>query len=218
MILNRPLQTVTPSVDGDVLVVLARATASFTAPQIQTIAGRHSVPGIRLALTRLVAQGVVHAERTSTSVLYSLNREHLAADPIIALSRMRATLLDRLAHRLSIWSPLPAYAALFGSGARGDMRADSDLDVLLVRPDGVDADGDAWTEQLGNLLADVTSWTGNDLRVLEFDENSVLHRGRREPVLESVLAEGLTLYGPEDWLRTRLGRGTVRGPHTPMHS
>jgi len=35
--------------DGDVLAVLARAEAAFTAPKVQRLLERHSVPGVRRA-------------------------------------------------------------------------------------------------------------------------------------------------------------------------
>lgn len=160
----------------------------------------------------------MHTQRTTTSILYSLNRDHLAAEPIIALARIRLTLLDRLSERLSTWSPAPVSAALFGSGARGEMKVDSDLDLLLVRPAVVDPDGGSWADQSRNLNADATTWTGNDLHILEFAEDSVVLRGWTEPVLASVLTEGLTLYGPTDRLRTQLRKGSGRGTRQSLHT
>lgn len=53
MDLSRPLTVIVPTVDADVLAVLARATASFTGRQVHQIAGRHSERGVRIALDRL---------------------------------------------------------------------------------------------------------------------------------------------------------------------
>jgi hypothetical protein len=67
--LVRPLEVVTPTVDGDVLAVLADAATAFTAGQVHHLSGRRTVDGIRNALNRLAEQGVVRSERTPTSVL-----------------------------------------------------------------------------------------------------------------------------------------------------
>ncbi len=57
MQLNRPFATVTPTLDGDVLAVLATADATFSISQIPRILATASGEGIRKVLTRLTAQG-----------------------------------------------------------------------------------------------------------------------------------------------------------------
>ena len=63
MELNRPFATVTPTLDGDVLAVLAAHDATFTTGQIHRVLNSFSEEGIRRVLSRLVLQGVVLAER-----------------------------------------------------------------------------------------------------------------------------------------------------------
>lgn len=89
---------------------------------------------------------------------FSLNREHLAADSIIALAQMRTRFLQALEHTLGQWHPAPVYAAVFGSAARGDMRVDSDIDLLLFRADHIDVD--AWDSAVDVLAAQTSRWTG----------------------------------------------------------
>ena len=92
-----------------------------------------------------------------------------------------------------------AWAALFGSAARGEMRVDSDIDLFIVDP-GVD--GESWEAWTGDFAADVTAWTGNDLRILSLTENEVrLGAAKRDPIIESLLADALVVSGPADWLR-----------------
>lgn len=82
MQLHKPFAAVTPTLDGDVLMVLAGADVAFTISQINRMLPDVSGEGIRKVLNRLTAQGIVlHAEvgRTGT---YRLNREHIAAEPI----------------------------------------------------------------------------------------------------------------------------------------
>ncbi|MGH3658473.1 MAG: nucleotidyltransferase domain-containing protein [Micromonosporaceae bacterium] len=213
MDLHHPLAVVTPTVDGDVLAVLAGADAAFTGREVHRLVGRYSEAGVRNVLGRLVEQGVVVVERVGPSYSYRLNRDHLAAPHIIALARLRAELLGRLRARLAAWDPPPVFAALFGSAARGDMVASSDIDVLIVRPDGIDPDDGRWAAQRDALVADVTRWTGNDTRSLEYGDGEARRALRRgEPVLRAVREEGIPLAGPSDHLRlarSRMGADTV---------
>jgi len=201
MELNRPLATITPTLDGDVLAVLAQHEATFTTGQLHRVLHRYSEEGIRKVLLRLTRQGVVHSERIGNAYSYRLNRKHLAAAPIIELARIPQTLLQRLEDRLESWTCPPTYAAVFGSAARGTMSPDSDLDLLLIRAD--DTPIDTWEEQVGELVADVTRWTGNDTRPLEYTV-SELTAARDERVLRDVLEEGLTVAGHRAWLSQQL--------------
>lgn len=215
MDLNRPLSVITPTVDADVLAVLAGAHASFTGRQVHQVAGRHSERGIRNTLHRLCTHGIVHRERIGSADRYTFNRAHLAAPYIEALVGLRAELLQRISGELGRWAIPPVFAALFGSAARSDMRPDSDIDLLLVREDTVDADDPTWRDQLDSLARDVTSWTGNDTRVLEFSVGEVragLAAG--DEVLLAARDEGTVLHGPLTYLsssRFRRKAGGRRG-------
>ncbi len=201
MELNRPLATITPTLDGDVLAVLAQNEASFTTGQLHRVLHSYSVEGIRKVLMRLTRQGVVHAERIGNAYSYRLNDEHLAARPIKELAHIRSTLLQRIEKRLDNWAIPPKYAAVFGSAARGEMTEASDVDLLLVRTDDIPID--AWEDQVTDLAADVSRWTGNDTRPLEYTV-SELSAARDEPVLRAILAEGLTVAGTRGWLVRQL--------------
>jgi predicted nucleotidyltransferase len=201
MELNHPLATITPTLDGDVLALMAQNEASFTTGQLHRVLTRHSAEGIRKVLMRLTRQGIVHSERVGNAYSYQLNRHHLAAGPIIELAQLMRTLLSQLEKRLQSWAFPPVYAALFGSAARGTMTADSDLDLLLVRSD--DTPLAVWDANADALAADVTRWTGNDARLVEYAV-SELAGARADPVLRDVLTEGVTVSGSRDWLHRQL--------------
>jgi len=199
--LSHPLAVVTPTLDGDVLAAMAQHDVSFTTGQLHRIMPRYSKAGIRKVLMRLTHQGIVDSERVGNAFSYRFNREHLAAGPIMELAALQRTLLSRIEERLQSWAFTPVYAALFGSAARGTMTPDSDLDLLLVRADGVPHL--AWDQQVAALASDVTRWTGNDARPLEYSVNE-LAGARTEPVLHDVRADGLTLAGNRAWLTSQL--------------
>lgn len=201
MELNRPFATVTPTLDGDVLAVLATHDATFTTGQIHRVLNKFSEEGIRKVLSRLVLQGVVLAERVGHTYSYRLNTAHLAAEPIVALAKLFNKFLTRLEEQLSGWDHRPAYAAVFGSAVRGTMTADSDVDLFLVRQN--DTPLTEWEIQINELAAAVTAWTGNDARAVEYTV-AELRSGRTEPMVQEVLEHGLTVAGSRAWLLKQL--------------
>jgi predicted nucleotidyltransferase len=214
MQLSHPLRAVTPSLDGDVLAFLARADAAFTGRQLAQAVGASS-EGARLALARLVEQGVVQRAAAGSALMFRLNRDHLAAAPIIALASMREELLRRIRTRLTAWESAPVFAALFGPTARGEERPDSDIDLFLLRPTTAPADQTRWRDQVAQLEGDVTRWTGNDTRILELGvDDLTAHQltGSEEEtasgavpwddsVLDDILGEGIPLAGEASLLR-----------------
>jgi len=205
MELNRPLRVVTSTLDGDVLRILASAETEFTPPEVHRLVGAHSVAGIRKGLERLVGQGIVLQRGAGKGSLYQLNRDHLAAGAVIELSRMKEELLVRMRKELGEWEIRSAYAAVFGSAARNDMRPDSDIDLLVVRPRDVEADDDVWSEQLYEIANTVHRWTGNSTNVLELGETEVLEAaGNGDPVLVAISEEGIRIQGPSSFLRRKL--------------
>ncbi|NNM97247.1 MAG: nucleotidyltransferase domain-containing protein [Candidatus Dormibacteraeota bacterium] len=199
---QRPLAVVTPTLDGDVLAVFAQANTTFTTGQLHRMLPRFSEDGIRKALGRLCEQGIVTSERAGNAYLYCFNRNHLAAGPILELAQLRVTLLSRIEERLGIWRWPPVYAAVFGSMARGTATTSSDVDLLLVRPDEV-AD-DEWDTQVAELASDISKWTGNDARPIEFTASDLVAR-REERIFTEVLTTGLTVHGQRVWLQRQIG-------------
>jgi predicted nucleotidyltransferase len=205
--MNHPLATVTPTLDGDVLTVLAAHDVTFTTGQMHRMLNAYSEEGIRKVLARLVAQGIVLSERVGNAYAYRLNTAHLAAKPIVELAKLFDTFLKRLEQELDGWQYPPVYAAVFGSAADGTMTSDSDVDLFLVRATGTpDAD---WARQVNELASAVTAWTGNDARVVEYTEIE-LKSARTEPMLHDVLERGLTVAGKRTWLLKQLKPGRAR--------
>jgi predicted nucleotidyltransferase len=208
MDLRHPFQVITPTVDGDVLEVLAGAEAGFTAPQVHRLIGEHSESGVRKALKRLQRQGIVRATRAGQAWIFELNRAHLAAEHVVALAGLRRALVEKAGDAISGWSTTPEYAALFGSAAKGGMRVDSDIDLFVVRPDATDIDDAAWRHDLDALASAVSAWTGNDTQILEFSASEVAaaRRKKSDRVLRDIADEGITLFGTDRYLHRKANK------------
>ncbi len=206
---RRPLETVTPTLDGDVLAVLARAETEFTGRELKRLTGRGSHQGVRNAVDRLTRQGIVLRRRAGNAHLYKLNRDHIAAPWIEGLASLTDQLLGRLRDTLASWAQPPLLALLFGSVATGTATPESDLDLLIVRPARQDPDSPTWREQIATLEADASAWTGNDARVVEYSEEELPRIGL-EPLLRDAITDGIELYGSRRVLRRAAGKAGVR--------
>jgi len=196
MNVSRAYSAVAPTVEGDVLVVLAGTTQPLTGRRVARLARRGSVAAVAKALNRLVSQGLVLRQEAPPASLYTLNRQHVGASAVEALALIRTELLDRLRHAFSIWSIPPVHASLFGSTARQDGNVDSDIDIFLVRPAGVDAEDAVWSEQLHDLGDAVLAWTGNHAGIIDFGEQDIAQmRDENPPVLQDLRRDGIDLAG-----------------------
>ena len=196
MDLAMPLAVVTPTLDAAVLHALAATTARASGAQVHRMAGTGSPDGVRRVLSRLVAQGIVLAEEHPNATLYLLNRDHVAADAIVALTRLRTTIIDRITAALSHWSPEPAHASLFGSFARGEATTASDIDILVVIGPASTADQDARATQIDQLSADVLRWTGNRGHIVDPTPDILAAMiAAQDPLLASWRADHIHLMG-----------------------
>ncbi len=194
--MSSPYAALLSPAEGPILVVLAGTTKPLSGREVARISGV-SVNGAWKALRRLADHGVVKEEPAGGNVtLYTLNRDHLAADAIVTLARLRSILIDRVKEQLARWEIQPAHASMFGSAARGDGDTASDVDIFIVRPRGVDEEDARWRSQINALANAVLSWTGNHASVSEIPETDLARlRRERPPVVENVEREGITLLG-----------------------
>lgn len=201
-----PISSVIPSSHGAVLEVLARTETPLSARAIARLTdGRVSHTQTNAVLKALETAGIVASESRPPAYLYTLDRRHVAADPIVALASMRTVLFDRMRAAVASWDPEPAAAWLFGSFARGDATADSDVDVLLIRPDRVDEDDAAWQVQTAQFEQDVRDWSGNDCNTIEFDRQEFADLiTSKERLPADVAHDGIHLFGDP------LPRGAIR--------
>ncbi len=198
MNVSMPSEAVVSTLDGAVLTTLARLNNPVTGRQVHQLAGVGSEAGVRRALTRLVAQGTVRASQAGSAWLYAANREHVAWPAVAALAGIRDEFLARMRRRFEEWPIQARSVALFGSAARHDGTADSDIDLLLVRQNGSDAGDPAWSEQVALMREDIVTWTGNHVQVYELDVDELArHVADGHPIVDEWRRDALTLAGDD---------------------
>ncbi len=205
-----PVRGIIPTLDAPVLEVLAGTTRRLSGREVHRLAGTGSVRGVQLVLARLVGQGLVSAEEHTGATLYAANRAHLAWPALEALVGLRRRLLERIRDTVAGWGIPSLHVSLFGSAARGDGDAGSDIDLLVVRPDVVGEGNEAWEAQLDALREAVTAWTGNRCQAFALDSARLAaHVVADDPLVEGWLRDGILLAGEP--LRT-LVDGLSAGP------
>ena len=203
MNLTHPITSVFPGAHGPVLAVLARTYEPMSGRRISALTnGRVGSSRTHQVLAELTEAGVVLCEHRPPAKLYRLNREHVAADGILALTGLWGALLENIRTELQSWRIAPRSAVLFGSAARGDAGPGSDIDILLVLDDVQTSEGSAhaelWLEQTTHLVDRVRAWSGNECEILELTV-AELHDAviRDDRLVRDLSTDGTTLVGEQ---------------------
>lgn len=207
MDLSNPIGSVIPSAHGAVLAVLARTTDPLSGRKIADLTdGKVGQWRASEILRELADAGVVLREHRPPAKLYCLNRDHVAAPGIVALTEMWGVLVQRMRDELAAWALPPVAACLFGSAARGDAHGASDIDLLLVRGDQLGNAEQEWHEQVDRLAEKVRDWSGNSCEVLELTSDELQAAVTREDRLVRDLRQDAISLGGRDV------RGMLRRP------
>lgn len=155
----RPIPSLFPGARGAVLDVLTRVHRGMTIRQLADRAGV-SHPQASRHVADLERLGIVRREHVGRSHVITLT-DTLAAGLLRGMTGLRQDVIRTMQRVATSIEPRPVAITLFGSFARGDDDADSDIDVLVV----VD---DAMPE--GAIDVSLTEWCG---RITEITGNSV---------------------------------------------
>lgn len=190
-----PVQAVVPGAQGRVLAVLAETTAPLNLSTLARLAGV-SVAQASRVMPGLVELGLVERREIPPSSQFRLIRENVAAQAIIELARSREAALSQIGSSAADFPIPPVSVIVFGSIARGDADRESDLDVIVVRPDDVDDDDDAWATAIERWRSAAQAIAGNTVEVLE-----VTHHEARTKLSDNaqlwrdVARDGTVVYG-----------------------
>lgn len=183
-----------PGARGRVLAVLAETTAELNQRTIAQLAGISQAQASRL-LPELVQLGVVERREVPPASLFRLVPDHIASRVLLNLARSTDTVLDEMGRLAGALPHPPVSVIVFGSFARREAGADSDIDVVIVRPAGVDED--EWSASLEGFRGDVQRLTGNSVEVLEVGADEVAMKlASRSPVWADIRRDGRVVHGP----------------------
>ncbi len=190
-----PVQAVIPGAQGRVLAVLAETTAELNLSTLARLAGV-SVAQASRVLPGLVELGLVERREVPPSSQFRLVRENVAAQAVINLARSRDAALSRIGAAADSLPLSPVSIIVFGSFARGEADEQSDVDAVVVRPDDVPEDDDAWASAVERWRNEARAITGNRVEVLEVSNTEVRARLASDTTLwPDVIRDGIAVHG-----------------------
>ena len=205
MNLSEPLGGLTSLVAAAVLRVLARADTGFSGRQVHALAGVGSTSSVHRALAGLVKVGVVSSKSRPPSIMYRINRQH-ALWPVVELALATRTRLFEGVGEFcaqSLPEKLGLTVVVYGSVARRESTLDSDVDLFVVYPDGIDPEARADVSY--QIASHIEQVTGNQSQVFSVERTELEQRiAENDPLVANVLADGILVYGPT--LRPSTGR------------
>jgi DNA-binding transcriptional ArsR family regulator len=189
-----PISAVVPGAQGRILDVLVETTAELSVRMIARLSGVSAAQASRV-LPDLVDLGIVERREVPPSSQFRLVRSNVAAQALIALSRSRESVLDQIGIAAAALPAPPLSVIVFGSFARGEATADSDLDIVVVRPDDLDED-EAWTASIDGWRDHVRAVAGNPVEILEVSRTEVGTKlGSRSTLWRDVARDGVVVHG-----------------------
>lgn len=178
-----------------ILEALLRGGPPMTGRALARIAGLSQTTAQR-ALTRLREAGLIVGEPAPPALIYRPNLDHLAMPALLGLLGLEEQLRARLVERVAGWERQPESVVVYGSVVRGQVTAASDIDVIVVRPDGLEPDEEVWQRQLADLSDHLLRLTGRRASVVEMSRREAGDGlAAREQFLVEADREGWLIAG-----------------------
>lgn len=112
---------------------------------------------------------------------------------VLAAVDARRAFIETLRREVAKLPATPLHASIFGSTARKDSEASSDVDLCLVLADGTE--DEQFQSAIRQLEDRLLALTGNRLETLVFEATRVCELLGSEPVLDAIRDEGIVLLG-----------------------
>src|SRR6056297_1113068 len=191
----QPIEAVIPGAQGRILSVLVETTAPLNLRTLARLANVSPAQASRV-LPGLVDLGIVERYEVPPSSQFLLARSNVAAQAVIELARSKETASERIGLAAASMAVRPESVIVFGSFARGEAGVDSDVDVVVIRPDSIAENDDDWANALESWRDEAGEITGNSVEVVEvsFGEAGSKLRGRTE-FWRNVRRDGISVHG-----------------------
>lgn len=185
MIFGEPFGGIIVGARGAVLSVLLRTGAPLTGRRVHALTeGRHSLGAVQQALRDLERLGLITANTVGRARVHQINSAHEAIAPL----RSMVSPFDMLRRVIGDTVSDAQAVIVFGSIARGEADADSDIDLLVIA--GLD-----WQGRV-DLAQAIQQRLGNNCDVLHMTPEDFLRSpSDREPLVAEVLRDGVALVG-----------------------
>lgn len=183
---GEPFGGVISGAKGAVLSALMRVGTPMTGRQLHRLVDdRWSLWSVQEALKELTSLGLVAVHTVGRAHVHAVNEQHLAVESLRMLVDPVAALEGVV--RETVGAEVQA-VLLFGSTARGEAAMDSDVDLVVLAPEGWDRRAEV-VEAVGARL-------GNGCDVLVFTpEKFRALAAAGEPVVREILRDGVALIG-----------------------
>jgi predicted nucleotidyltransferase len=146
----------------------------------------------------LVELGIVDRREAPPSALFRFVPDNIAARAVSALAGARKTVLEEIAGAAGDLIPEPASVIVFGSFARAEAVRGSDLDVVVVRADGIEEEDARWRESMAAWSDGLRRLTGNAVDVVEVSPPDAIRFLRsRKPLWLDVQRDGVAVFGAD---------------------
>jgi hypothetical protein len=127
---------------------------------------------------------------------FRLVRSNVGARAVIDLARSRNAVLESIGVGAAALPIPPASVIVFGSFARGGAGRESDVDVVVVRPDEISEDDEAWSASIERWRNESTATAGNTVQILEVSASEAHSRLRGNTHLwRDIHRDGVVIHG-----------------------
>lgn len=184
---GEPFGGLIPGARGAVLSALLRTGVEMTGRQVHALVrDEFSLWSVQQSLTALAELGVVESRVVGRAMVHTINENHYTIAPLRALLDPVGALREIV--RPAVGSSV-ACVILYGSVARGEAGAGSDVDLAVIT--GPDWDGRVELEDAVRL------GLGNDCDVVVFTpaQFNRLATSQEEPLVGEILTDGVLLVG-----------------------
>ncbi|WP_344295417.1 nucleotidyltransferase domain-containing protein [Agromyces neolithicus] len=176
--------------------MLARSATEFTGRQVANLASTGTAAGIRKALLRLGATGLVNVRAEPHATYYSANVGHVLWPVIEQALRVRQIIEQTMVDAAREIARPGMTIAVFGSYARDEAGPESDIDFVFVFPPQLSE------RERDDLIAEfthvVTKSTGNATSVYDTTPEDIQRLvGAQDPIIESWVRDARTLVGTD---------------------
>ena len=169
---RHPVEAVIPGAQGRVIAALLGTSGDLNLRTLARVAAVSIAQASRV-LPGLVDLGMIERREVPPSSLFRIVPEHVATRALLALANSRVAVMAEMDRAAAEIHPAPISVIAFGSFARGDSEPSSDIDVIMVRPTGIDADDDGWSQAIERWRTVVSRVAGNTVEVLDVDADAI---------------------------------------------